>query len=374
MKIKVNDNLVDALIDMGSSDSFICNKLVDKLCLIIEQTESTVSMAESSVKINVIGLVTVDMQLQGNKYNTKLSVLQNLCTDVINGHDILCQNEYLKVEFGGTKPLLSICALTTLAIPSPPLFKNIVANCKPIATKSRRCNMPDRKFIGSEVIRLLEIEIIEPSTSPWRAEVVITNDERHKKRMVIDYSQTVNRFTQLDDTPLPRIDDQINEIAKNNVFSAIDLKDAYYQIPLHDNDKQFTAFEAAGKLYQYKRMPFGVTNGMACFQRVMNTFISESNLSGTFAYLDNITVCGKDQEEHDTNLEEFLVAAETNNLTFNNNKCTFSTTSIRLLGYEITNNTIQPDPSRLQPLHDIPPPQNLVFQKKVIGLFSYYSK
>ena len=114
--------------------------------------------------------------------------------------------------------------------------------------------------------------------------------------------------------------------------------------------------------------------GVACFQRVMDTFISENNLSGTFTYLDNITDCGKDQEEHDTNLEEFLAAAEANNLTFNNNKCTFSTTSIRLLGYEITNNTLRPDPSRLQPLRDIPPPRNLVFQKKVIGLFIYYSK
>ena len=59
--------------------------------------------------------------------------------------------------------------------------------------------------------------------------------------MVIDYSQTANRFTQLDAYPLPRIDDQINEIAKDNVFSAIDLKDTYYQIPL--NDKKFTALK-----------------------------------------------------------------------------------------------------------------------------------
>ena len=103
-------------------------------------------------------------------------------------------------------------------------------------------------------------------------------------------------------------------------------------------------------------MPFGVTNDVACFQRVMDTFISENNLSGTFTYLDNITVCSKSQEEHDTKLAEFLAAAEANNLTFNN-KCTFSTTSIRLFGYEITNNTIRPDPSRLQPLRDIPPPR-----------------
>ena len=51
-------------------------------------------------------------------------------------------------------------------------------------------------------------------------------------------------------------------------------------------------------------------------------------------------MCGKDQHEHEVNLAKFLAAAESNHLTFNNNKCTFSTTSIQLLVYEISNNTI----------------------------------
>ena len=66
--------------------------------------------------------------------------------------------------------------------------------------------------------------------------------------MVIDYSETINLFTQLDAYPLPNIDEQINEIATNNVFSTIDLKEAYHQIPLIDSDKAYTAFEAAAQL------------------------------------------------------------------------------------------------------------------------------
>ena len=66
--------------------------------------------------------------------------------------------------------------------------------------------------------------------------------------------------------------------------------------------------------------------------------------------------------------------AKSNNLKFNNDKCIFSSTSIDLLGYNIKNNEIRPDPARLQPLRDIPAPQNLTIQKKVVGLFAYYSK
>ena len=60
--------------------------------------------------------------------------------------------------------------------------------------------------------------------------------------------------------------DLINKIAKGRVFSALDLKSAYHQIHLHEKDQEFTAFEVCGKLFQYRRLPFGVTNGISVFQ------------------------------------------------------------------------------------------------------------
>ena len=128
------------------------------------------------------------------------------------------------------------------------LFSGLKPNCKPIAVKSRRYSQNDRKFIELEIQRMLKEDIIEPSTSPWRAQVLVTVNDRHKKRMVIDYSQTINQYTQLDAYPLPRIDDQINELAKYSAFSTIDLKEAYHQIPIRSDERQYFSFEAAGKL------------------------------------------------------------------------------------------------------------------------------
>ena len=90
------------------------------------------------------------------------------------------------------------------------------------------------------------------------------------------------------------------------MFSTIDLKSAYHQVPLHEEDKKFTAFEANGFLYQFQRMPFEVTNGVATFQRIMNNFITSEGLLDTFAYLDNVTICGKNQAHHDIILNGFL--------------------------------------------------------------------
>ena len=118
---------------------------------------------------------------------------------------------------------------------------------------------------------------------------MVTTNERHKKCLCIDYSQTINKFTYLDAYPLPRIDDQINEIAKYKVFGTLDLKSAYQKIPLLLEDKPYTAFVANGKLYQFTHLPFGPTNAIATFQKEMDEFIAENDLKATFAYMDNIT-------------------------------------------------------------------------------------
>ena len=96
--------------------------------------------------------------------------------------------------------------------------------------------------------------------------------------MAIDYSQTINRFTLLDAFPLPNINELVNQIAQFRVFSTVDLKSAYHQIPLREEDKFYTAFEASAGLYQFTRLPFGVTNGVACFQRIMTQFVQEEKL------------------------------------------------------------------------------------------------
>ena len=263
-------------------------------------------MAQSTLSAKTLGHCIADLELGGKTYsNLRLSILPGLCSDLILGLDFQKQHQSVSFHHGGPEPPLVVCGLTTLKVEPPDLFTNLTADVHPIATKSRKYSSEDRKFIDSEVQRLLNEGVIEPSNSPWRAQVVVARNENHKKRMVIDYSQTINRFTLLDAYPLPRIDDTINAIAQYQVFSTIDLRSAYHQVSIKESDKPYTAFQAGNALYQFTRIPFGVTNGVACFQRIMTDIIAEEKLQGTIAYLDNVTICGKDQEEHDENLKRF---------------------------------------------------------------------
>ena len=373
--VNINGCELSALIDSGSSDSFIHPKVANKLSLKILKSNTNVKMASMSLSSNITGYCITDVKVNRKLYsNVKLFVMEDLCADTILGLDFQTKHESITINYGGAEPPLIIGGLSTLNVEPPKLFEYLTPDCKPIASKSRKYNNADQKFIQGEVQRLLQEGIIEPSTSPWRAQVVVTKDLRAKKRLVIDYSQTVNRFTQLDAYPLPKIDELVNKMATYRVYSTIDLKSAYHQIPIDESDRTYTAFEADGGLYQFTRVPFGVTNGVPCFQRKMDEYIDEENLQDTFAYLDNITICGRDKAEHDHNLQDFLDAAKRKNLTFNQDKCIFSTTTLKILGSEISNGEIRPDPERLQPLKDLPVPINSKSLKRVLGLFSYYAK
>ena len=349
--ILIDGKSVHALVDSGSTHNFIHPDMVKSLGLVVCPTQEKVTMASSSHSSKIEGYCYTDIILKGRVYtDIKLYVLSNLCTDVILGQNWQEQHESITICYGGTAPPVNICGLSTLHADPPPLFQFLAPECKPIASKSRRYCMEDKEFISTEINKLLEEGIIEPSDSPWRAQVVVTRNENHKKRLVIDYSETINRFTQLDAYPMPRIDDTVNQIAKYTVFSTVDLKSAYHQVPIKQEEKRYTAFEANGRLYQFRRIPFGVTNGAAAFQRTMDNFISEENLEDIFAYLDNITICGRDQAHHDENLEKFMEAAKRRNLVFNEGKCVFSTRTIRILGSVVSKGEIKPDLERLRPL------------------------
>lgn len=365
----------EALIDTGSSLSFVNEDFANLCQLKKRHCEQTISMASLSHKSQVNGSTLQNVRIGDNIYNNvNLLIVKNLCADVIIGHDVLESHSTLEFKFGGPKDTLKVCSVAAASVPAVPLFTNVTADCKPIAVKSRKHSIENNAFIKAEVEKLLKEGIIEESLSPWRAQVLITKNVNHKKRMVIDYSQTINKYTELDAYPLPNIEEMITKVAKYAIFSAIDLQSAYHQVPILPDEKTFTAFEACGNLYQFRRIPFGVTNGVSSFQRTVDWLIRTENLNGTFAYIDDITVCGKTQEEHDKNLRLFLKAAEKYNLTLNKEKSKFTQSTINILGYTIENHVIKPDSERLKPLLNMPPPNDVASLRRTLGMFAHYSK
>ena len=262
VNVSVYGNTLSALIDSGSSDSFISQTVAEQLNLKIHPSTQDIIMALTSLKTPIIGHCFADIDLNQRVYkSTRLGVLKDLCSDIILGHDFQKEHERVTIEFGGRKPELiipnsaPICAISAATIDEPSLFSNLLP--EPIASKSMRFSKDDQDFIQQEVTKLLSEDIIEISSSPWRAQAVVAKYplNRHKERLCIDYSQTINQYTDLDAYPLPRIDDMVNNLAAYKVYSTFDLKSAYHQVPIKESDRKYTGFEANGRLYQFCRIP-----------------------------------------------------------------------------------------------------------------------
>ncbi|XP_068229568.1 uncharacterized protein [Palaemon carinicauda] len=224
-----------ALVDSCSDDSYIDENVAWELKLPIYPTDKDVALAQKSLHTSSPSYVNVDLtlHLNGETYpSTRLAVMKDLCSGVLLGQDFQEQHLKVTIEYGGPKPSLNLsvanpcCSLAAAAMDEPSIFQHLLPKCKPIITKSRHYCKDEKEFIEAETSRLLAEGVIEDSISPWRAQVVVVKDSFnwHEKRMCVDYSQTINLYTELDAYPLPRIDTMVNELSTYCVFSAFDLK------------------------------------------------------------------------------------------------------------------------------------------------------
>ena len=117
---------------------------------------------------------------------------------MILGREFLKQHKSVNFNFGGPECPLHLGVFEPLRAKPVRLFDHLTPECQPITAKSRHYSRADQAFIRTQVSQLLSNDIIEPSSSPWRTQLVIVKNEKHRKRMCVDYSQTVNKFTCLD--------------------------------------------------------------------------------------------------------------------------------------------------------------------------------
>ena len=397
----MNGKIADAMVDTGSGRTFINHKLAHNRKLLIFEKQSTIPLADKKSVARIIGEVIVDIDVNGILHkNAVVEVIEDLCTDIIIGRDILGEHSRVVLNFNGPRGDLVIGAIEpdpttdskinnskqsfptknsqtfgTMNISPPPLFTHLSNDIKPVAIKSRQQSRVNAAFIKEEVTSLYKRGVIRPSVSPWRAQPFVTKEDgTHKRRMVIDFSETINLYTEQDAYPMPNVLQMVQEISQYKYFATFDLKSAYHQIPIREEDCKYTAFEADGQLWEFTAIPFGVTNGVSAFQRTIDKVIKVEQLSDTFAYVDNVTICGKTKEELETNLLAFYKVVEKYNLTLNNDKTVLLSEAITILGYTISHNSISPDQSRLKPLLEMGPPTSLKAQKRIVGMFAYYSK
>lgn len=248
------------------------------------------------------------------------------------------------------------------------LDKNEVVTYRPY-----RLSYSERQVVQKKINELKEAGIVEDSFSPFASPILLVRKKNGEERLCVDY-RALNKNMKKDKFPLPLIDDQLERLQGKKYFSLLDLKSGYYQVPLSEEAKPKTAFVTPDGHYQFTRMPFGVANGPAVFQRLVNSILGPLKYTIVLAYLDDLLVLSTTIGEGIENLRMVFEILRQANLTLNPKKCYFFMEEIEYLGYEVSGTGIKPNRCKIDCIHEFPRPENVHQVRQFIGLTSYFRR
>ena len=246
-------------------------------------------------------------------------------------------------------------------------------DARPVKQAPRRIPLAKRDAAEKELQRMIECKVIEPSKSPWSANCVLVEKRDKSLRYAVDY-RLLNQLSKKDSYPVPRIDDALDALASAKMLSTVDLLSGYWQVAMDPKDKEKTAFSTSHGLYQFRVMPFGVCNGVATFERLMEFVLAGLNWQICLVYLDDIIIFSKDFDSHLSRLDQVLDRIGKAGLKIAPKKCQFFQEKVTFLGHVVSKDGISTDPSKIDAVKEWPVPRNVHDVRSFLGTCSYYRK
>lgn len=261
---------------------------------------------------------------------------------------------------------------------------------KPTMQPQRRVNPNIKEVVKKEVIKLLDAGLIYPiSNSPWVSPVQVIpkkggtpkNDKGEMVpqrtvtgwRVCIDYRK-LNHATRKDHFPLPFIDQMLERLSGHKYYCFLDGFSGYFQIPIAPEDQEKTTFACPYGTFAYKRMPFGLCNALATFQRCMTAIFHELMEDNMEVFMDDFSVFGNSFDRCLANLEKMLKRCEETNLVLNWEKCHFKVKEGIVLGHKISGNGIEVDQAKVEAISKLPYPTTVKAIRSFLGHAGFYRR
>lgn len=230
------------------------------------------------------------------------------------------------------------------------------------------------KIVNAELDTMLELGVVTPSKSAWSSPIVLVDKPDGSKRFCVNYRQ-LNSVTKRDAYPLPQVTTILDRLRDSRYLSSLDVKSAYWQIPLAQDSKEKTAFTVQGRgLFEFVTMPFGLHNAPATWQRFIDRVVGDDLEPHVFVYLDDIIVVTQDFDHHLEVLKKIFERLRAAEVTLNREKCCFCRQELRYLGYVVDSRGLRVDPEKVQAIMEIPIPKSQKTVRQFCGTASWYRR
>ena len=214
---------------------------------------------------------------------------------------------------------------------------------------------------------------ISKSKSPYSSPVVCIRKKDGSLRLCVDYRQ-LNSKTQDDRQPIPRIQDILNSLSGNTYFSVLDQGKAYHQGFVAKEHRHLTAFITPWGLYQWNRIPFGLKNAPAAYQRYMENCFEGLRDEICIPYLEDILVYSKTFREHVEDVRQVLKRMQEHGIKLKAKKCNLFKPRVHYLGRVVTADSYTMDPADVASVKALKEtkPRTVGALRKLLGFISYY--
>jgi RNase H-like domain found in reverse transcriptase/Reverse transcriptase (RNA-dependent DNA polymerase)/Integrase zinc binding domain/Integrase core domain len=246
---------------------------------------------------------------------------------------------------------------------------------QPITQRPYLVSPAVQEKIYSELDRLLKLGIIEESQSDWSNPLVVVKKANGSTRLCID-ARKLNEITIKDEYPLPNINRILAQLRSSKYLSSIDLKDAFFQIPLSQESRHKTAFAVPGHgFYQFARCPFGLSNSPKTMCRLMDRVLGCSMEPFVFTYLDDIIIATSDFDTHIKCILSISERFREAGLSINVGKSKFCQQMLEYLGYVIDSNSgLRMNPEKIAPILNYPTPTKVKEVQRFLGVVGWYQR
>ena len=240
--------------------------------------------------------------------------------------------------------------------------------------KERFCQIPPPQLdeVHAHLKMMLDAGVIWPSNSPWCNAVVLVRKKDGSLHFCIDFRK-LNSLTVKDSHPLPCICETLESLAGASHYSTFDMNSGFWQVPMDEESKQYTAFTLGSMgLYECESMPFGLCNAPPTFQRLMQNFLGELNLTYCLIYLDDVIIFSQTEEEH---LERMRVVFDRlceHGLKLKPSKCDVFKMEINYLAHHVSKKGVLPSKKNLEAIAECLPLDTYTKVKTFIGLVGHY--